>query len=273
MPSAERRDYLPAVPGPTVSLIIATYNWPEALATVLSSVRRQSSPPAEVIIADDGSGPETKAVIDRAAAGFPVPIRHVWQEDQGFRLARIRNRAMATAAADYLIHIDGDCVLHRHFMRDFLAAARPIAFSRGSRTFLSAEQTAEVLAGGRLPGWWDRRLTRQAAAFRQPLLLRALFDWRTRGVQGHNLALWRSDALRVNGFDERFEGWGGEDNDLAQRLINAGVVKRRLRFGGLVFHLDHHPAPRPPSGRNNQLFDTNRQAGRVRVDTGIDQHR
>ena len=258
---------------PTVSLIIATYNWPAALAAVLASTRRQSSLPAEVIIADDGSGPETKAVVDRVSKEFRVPVHHVWQEDQGFRLARVRNLAMARASADYLIHIDGDCVLHRHFIRDFLAAARPNAFSRGSRTFLSAEQTAEVLGGGRLPGWWDSRLERPAAAFRQPLLLRALCDWRTRGVQGHNLALWRADAWRLNGFDERFEGWGGEDNDLAQRLINAGVNKRRLRFGGLVFHLDHAPSPRPPSGRNDQLFDANREAGRVRVDAGIDQHR
>ncbi len=259
------------MPKPTVSLIIATYNWPEALAVVLASVRRQSSSPAEVIVADDGSGPETKAVVTQASTAFPVPVHHVWQEDQGFRLARIRNRAMAKASADYLIHVDGDCVLHHHFVRDFLAAARPNAFARGSRTFLSAEQAAEVLAGGRLPRWWDSRLTRPAAAFRQPLLLRALFDWRTRGVQGHNLALWRADAIRVNGFDERFEGWGGEDNDLAQRLINAGVVKRRLRFGGLVFHLDHPLSPRPPSGRNDQIFDANRQAGRVRIDAGIDQ--
>lgn len=261
------------MPQPTVSLIIATYNWPEALARVLASVRRQSSLPAEVIIADDGSGPETKTVVDQALADFPVSLSHVWQPDQGFRLARSRNLAMARATAAYLIHTDGDCVLHRHFIRDFLAAARPNAFSRGSRTFLSAEQTAEVIAGGGLPNWWDSRLERPAAAFRQPLLLRALFDWRTRGIQGHNLALWRADAFRVNGFDERFEGWGGEDNDLAQRLINAGVNKRRLRFGGLVFHLDHAPSPRPPSGRNDQLFDANREAGRIRVDAGIDQHR
>ena len=96
---------------PTISLLIATYNWPQALACVLASVRAQRVAPLEVVIADDGSRDDTRRLIEREAQHFPVPIVHVWHEDTGFRLAAIRNKAIAQARGEYLVQIDGDIVL------------------------------------------------------------------------------------------------------------------------------------------------------------------
>ncbi|MCZ8205200.1 MAG: glycosyltransferase family 2 protein [Gemmatimonas sp.] len=112
------------MPSPSISLIIATYNWPQALAVVLRSVRAQQVWPTEVLIADDGSRSDTRALIDRERAGLPVPLVHVWHEDAGFRLAAIRNKAIAQARGDYIVQIDGDVVLHPRFIQAHAAYAR-----------------------------------------------------------------------------------------------------------------------------------------------------
>lgn len=253
---------------PTVGLIVSTYNWPAALDCLLASVAGQSVMPTEVVVADDGSGPETAAVIAAWAARLPLPVVHCWQEDRGFRVGRARNRALARATADYLIFLDGDQVLHRHLVGDHLRIARPGAVVRGSRAFLSPAWTARALATGALPRWWHSGVWRRAAALRSLGLSMALYDWRPRGAEGHNIACWRSDAIAVNGFDERFLGWGGEDDDFVIRLLHSGLVKRRLRFSGLVYHLDH---PLSVRGRNEDLAEETRATRRIRAEVGLDQ--
>ena len=59
------------------------------------------------------------------------------------------------------------------------------------------------------------------------------------GVRSCKMGFWLADAVRVNGFDERFVGWGREDSDFVARLVNAGVQRRKLKFGGIVCHLCH----------------------------------
>ena len=154
----------------SIGLIISTYEWPEALDLVLSSVAGQSHRPAEVIVADDGSGAATASVVKKWGERAPFPIVHAWQEDRGFRLARARNLAIRKSTADYLIILDGDEVLHRHFVRDHQRALRPGQVLRGSRAVLSAERSAKALASGRVPRWWEQGVSKRAAAFRLPLL-------------------------------------------------------------------------------------------------------
>ena len=101
----------------TSSLILATYNWKEALELVLMSVMRQSVKPFEVIIADDGSREDTKALIDEYRKKFDIPLIHVWHEDKGFRLSEIRNKAIKQARGNYIIQIDGDTILHKDFVK------------------------------------------------------------------------------------------------------------------------------------------------------------
>jgi len=107
-----------------IALVVTTYNWPAALDLTLQSAARQSLAPAEIIVADDGSGPDTEAVVARWQERLATPLLHVWQADEGFRLARSRNRAIAAARGDYVIIVDGDMVLHRHFIADHARAAR-----------------------------------------------------------------------------------------------------------------------------------------------------
>ena len=256
---------------PSIGLVFTTFNWPEALDRVLESVARQSVAPDEVIVADDGSGPETRAVVDRWRSRLRSRLEHVWQEDRGFRASRARNLALAAARADYLIFIDGDQVLDRDFVKDHRRAARPGTVLRGSRAFLSPELTAQVLATGRVPRWWEKGIRKRAALVRAPWLSVLLGGWRGRGTEGHNIACWRADAVLVNGFDERFEGWGGEDSDFVLRLLHAGLGKRRLRFGGSLYHLDHVPAERHLQRRNDGIYDENAAARRIRAVVGLDE--
>lgn len=117
----------------TVSLIISTYNFPKALDICLQSVLQQSVLPDEVLIADDGSREETKKVVEKFQKQLPVPMIHVWHEDNGFRLTVIRNKAIAKASKDYIIQIDGDIILNRHFIKDHKRFARKNSFVSGSR--------------------------------------------------------------------------------------------------------------------------------------------
>ena len=130
-----------------VSLLISTYNRPDALEVVLDSVASQTRMPDEVIVCDDGSGPETRRVIDRWTTILPVPLVHVWHEDRGFRLAAIRNKGIAAATGDYIVQIDGDVMLDRHFIADHADKATPGFYIKGSRVRLTHEASAIICRG------------------------------------------------------------------------------------------------------------------------------
>ena len=234
-------------------LVVATYENPRSLALCLASVARQTLRPDGVAIADDGSGPATRAVVEAFAAAHPeTPVRHVWHEDAGFRKAAILNRAIATSRAEVLVFIDGDVMIHPGFVARHLALALPDAWASGSLIRLDAEATAAVaeadVAAGRVfdAGWlrdhraFDRIGTRlKAMPF--PFPVQALLD-RLSPVQrawcGANASAHRAALLKVNGFDETMR-WGGGDKELGVRLTNAGVRGRHLRFTAPLVHLDH----------------------------------
>jgi glycosyltransferase involved in cell wall biosynthesis len=229
-------------------LIVTTYNWPEALHLTLASVARQTQRPDEVIVADDGSGPATRAVIDRwRAAG--LQLEHVWQEDQGFRLARSRNRAIAAARAEYILLVDGDMILHPQFVADHVRCARPDCFIQGARPQLSAGMTAQLLQDGDQTdiGPLTPGLQRRAYALRSPLLSRVFSRTKATlgGVQGCNQSFWRSHAIQVNGYDERFTSWGPEDREFVARLLHLGLRRYYVRHRAIAFHL-HHASRAPP---------------------------
>lgn len=267
-----------------VSLIVLTYNWPSALDRVLASVAAQTRLPDEVIVADDGSGEPTRAVVERWAATCPCPLRHVWQEDMGFRAARCRNRGIAASRGDYVILIDGDMLLHPAFVADHLMLAERGFFLQGGRLKATAAETARLLAGRRpvFAPWLaaDFRAfdgTNRHYAFHASLLAR----WKARQRRGGrvmscNMSFWRDDLLRVNGFDERMEGYGAEDRELAARLGNAGVRRRQLKWAALAVHLEHASRAQPDvddmSLPNNRLFRDTVEQHITRCERGIDTH-
>jgi glycosyltransferase involved in cell wall biosynthesis len=267
------------------SLLVTTYNWKEALAAVLASVRRQSRLPDEVIVADDGSRSDTREMLEAQARDFPTVLRHVWQEDLGFRAASIRNRAIAASRGDYVICIDGDMVLHPHFVEDHVTLARPGSFLQGGRIQATAACTQRLLSGARprFSPWMDADFAAQHGderrhAVRLPWLARRKARSSNPGVtvMSCNLSAWRDDLVRANGFDERMEGYGSEDLELDLRLRNAGLQRRRLKFAGLAVHLLHRSrAPVDPedmSMPNNRILEETARLQRVRCDQGLDRY-
>ncbi len=265
-----------------VSLIVSTYNRPDALAVTLESILRLHRLPDEVIIGDDGSAQETIDVIKEFQARFPIPLIHVWHEDKGFRLAMIRNKSIARATGDYIIQIDGDLILHPHFVADHIVAARPAAFIKGTRVRLSKEATEQICAAKSPPHRPIRFFSsaiekKKECAIRCIPLSKILAPRFKRNVisgQGCNMSFWRDDFIRINGYDEHYEGWGAEDDDLALRLYRAGCRKRALRFAGIIFHLWHHERESQDQthAANLDYCRTQSEKGVVRCRQGIDQY-
>jgi glycosyltransferase involved in cell wall biosynthesis len=258
-----------------VTLVITTYNWPAALDLTLQSIARQSMAPAQIIVADDGSGAETEALVTRWQQRLPTPLLHVWQADEGFRLARSRNRAIAAARGDYVIIVDGDMVLHRHFIADHVRAARHGCFIQGVRLLTGADAARHMLDRGLLDlGFFAPDIKRRRHSIRNRLLSRLVFRERTgqRAIRGCNQAYWKSDLVRVNGFNEAFVGWGREDNEIAARLYNAGIRRRNLKFQALAIHL-HHPLRHAQVGeRNDEILRSTVEEGKAWCPIGLNQH-
>jgi len=227
------------------SLIISTYNWPEALELTLKSVLRQSILPKEVIIADDGSTEETKLLIERYHTNFPTKLIHIWHEDRGFRLASIRNKAFAASNAAYLIQVDGDIILHPKFIEDHLNFAQPDCLLQGSRVLLGENRSKRLLRKKDTHiSILQSDMKRRENGIRFLALSKYLAPkYRNRYpiyfARGANMSFWREDIVAVNGYNESFEGWGHEDSDLTLRLLNNGKRKMVLKFSAIAYHLYH----------------------------------
>ena len=234
------------MPKPTCSLNISTYNWPAALKLCLRSVLMQKVLPDEVVIADDGSGLETKAVIGDFAAKASFPVIHEWHEDKGYCLPEIQNKAIVKSIGEYIIQIDGDCILHPLFIADHLRLAKKATFVCGTRSMINEDYTSELLHKGGLsfPLHTKGHLSKKInAVYNVPLAIFYYWFQRARKnylyVKGCNMAFWKNDLLKVNGHNESFIGWGKEDNDIALRLLNAGVGIRFAKFCAIQYHLHH----------------------------------
>lgn len=259
----------------TCALLISTYNWPEALKLVLESVLRQTRIPDEVIIADDGSTCETRELIESFRKKFPCPLLHVWHEDNGFRKCVIWNKAIAKISAEYVVQIDGDCVIAPHFIEDHLAVAQPGWFTCGSRTLLTRERTAELLAKGNAGTLcaFSSGVRNRTNALRIPCLTH-FFLKRYRAKKpyiskGCNMGFWTRDLLAVNGYNEDISGWGREDAELEVRLMKLGIRRQSLKFGGVEFHLFHKENDRSRDARNIEILNRALASPEFRTPHGI----
>lgn len=235
---------------PLASVIVSTYNQPEWLQRVLLAYAGQDARDFELVVADDGSREDTRARIDALRPTLPYALKHVWHPDQGFRKCAILNRAIAAAGADYLIFSDGDCLPRADFVAVHLAARAPRRFLSGGyfklpRATSHAIGADEVARGAHAdPAWLvahgvprDHKLWKLSARGWRARLLNALTPARA-SWNGHNASGWRRDIEAVNGFDERMQ-YGGEDRELGERLENAGIHGKRVRYQAIVVHLDH----------------------------------
>lgn len=271
----------------TISIILTTYEWPQALSRVLECLDRLDDRDFEIVVADDGSGPATAEAIRRFGERSRVPVLHSWQPNRGFRAAESRNKAVAKSRGDYLIFLDGDCLARP----DFLAAHRALAeegwFVAGNRALLSPAFTGRLLdapdavadwSQRGVGGWIGARLRGDVNRLAPMIHLPAGWqrknkprEWR--GAKTANLAVWRRDFLAIDGFDESFVGWGHEDADLAVRLIRSGVLRKEGRFAASVLHLWHAPAPRQGLSANEGRLAEIIASDRTRAVLGISRER
>lgn len=257
------------------SLIIATYNWPEALALVLKSLKLQTVLPDEVIIADDGSTDETKLLIERFKSELSISVVHVWHQDVGFTKSAILNKAVAKTKGDYIIQVDGDCIMHSNFINDHLKFASNNCYLYGSRvniqkTFLEtlfSEEKVDFNA-------FSKGIKKRTRAIYAPLLsnLYVASSKISKKFRGCNTSFFRSDFIAVNGYNEDFKGWGREDSELALRFHNHGLKSRRLRYRGIVYHIFHNEKSKSRLELNNDIELKTINESLSRTDNGIDKY-
>ncbi len=257
----------------TVSLIVTTYNSPKYLALTLKSVMLQERLPDEVIVADDGSGDETRELIERLKKEYPVPLIHVWQPDDGFRLCAIRNKAIEKATGDYIVQIDGDIIMHPKFISDHARSAKRGYFVAGIRTFITEEYSNRIL---KIENIDYKEIAKNCEhltnAYRVPMLT-PLFKYRRlrnkTTIRGCNMAYWRDDALKINGYNEDFIGWGCEDCEFSIRLSNMGLKKLWLKFSAVAFHVYHVENSRENKSVNRKIMLKALKEGVTYVPNGI----
>lgn len=224
------------------ALLISTYNWKEALDLIFKSILLQTQMPDEIIIADDGSKEDTKKIIKKFKEKTTVPVQHFWQEDNGFRKATILNKAIAGTTADYIIQIDGDCILHKNFIKDHINAREKKMYLYGSRVNILPQFVTNVIANKQLQFTvFSKEIKNKTRTIHFPFLSKMYQPHKniSKKFRGCNTSFWREDCIKINGYNENFEGWGKEDSDFAIRLGNLGIQAKRLRYAGIVYHIYH----------------------------------
>lgn len=266
-----------------VSVIVSTYNRPDALALVLSALMEQDYPNFEVIVADDGSTDATASLVHSHPLNQCRSLYHLWQADDGFRKAEILNQGILKATGEYVVFLDGDCITRPNWLARHVTLAQPRRFVTGHRALLSRAFTEHVIAN-QLPvgryafkDWlrlWREKKTNRFRTF----LYLPDGPWRNfrrrsyRYLFGCNMAVWRRDLCTVGGFDERFRGWGSEDCDLAARLINARIFRKDGRYATGVIHLWHEHLDRSRHQRNERLLQSVVMSGTTRAAKGLGQY-
>lgn len=265
-----------------VSVIFSTYNSPRWLEKVLWGFDAQSFRDFEIVVADDGSGVETRQVLDAFRAGTDLEVRHVWQPDEGFRKCRVLNLAVLEARGEYLVFTDGDCIPRRDFLEAHVERALPGTFLSGGYTKLplpaSERITREDVRTGRAfeLDWlrrqglgWSVKNIKLAARGRGAALINALTPTRA-SWNGHNASTWAELVRRVNGFDERLH-YGGEDREFGERLVNAGVRSRQIRYHAICVHLDHRRSYVRPElvARNREIRRETRRTRATAAKIGL----
>ena len=263
-----------------ISVIVTTYNREDALEAVLRSLACQTDADFEIVVADDGSGPATAKLIDAWKAKIGHRIEHVWHEDHGFRAGEIRNRAILASRGGYCVFLDGDCIVRPNFVATHRRLAEPGWFVTGNRILLSRDLTAKVLQEKQTPEIWSAArwiaerlrggVNRLSALLPLPLgPLRRLRRTAWRGARSCNLAIWRRDLDRVDGFDADYSGWGKEDSDIIVRLLHAGVRRKDGTFATGVIHLWHAEADRSRLTDNERKLSDIIGSDRIRAQRGL----
>ena len=248
-----------------ISVIVTTYNSPEALKKCLDLFLLQKDKNFEIIVADDGSGSETKKLIEKYN-NLTINILHAWHNDKGFRAAKIRNEAVKLSSGNYLVFIDGDCLPFNNFIENHRKIAEYGYFARGNRIMLS-----EIFSKNIIKNNHDINLISNLSFIKLrlkkdinrliPIINYINFPFRKirkknwRGAKTCNLGVWKNDFENINGFDESYIGWGREDSDFVVRLINNKIYRKEATFSTGLLHVKHEINSRENFSKNDKLLD------------------
>jgi glycosyltransferase involved in cell wall biosynthesis len=272
------------MPAPELSVIVTTYNRPNALRAVLDGLLAQSRDDFEVIVADDGSGEPTRTMVDEMKKAFSGRLLHAWQEDRGFRISAARNLAAQRASGSYLVFLDGDCVPRTHFVETYAHAAHPRRILRGSRVLCSQRLTERIEGGLETAHLFSHRalrghrrsrdinrfsVLRRGWLDRVRVLASAMRSRNWKKLRGCNFMVPASAYAAVGGCDESFEGWGYEDSDLCIRLMNLGLRIWQAPAQTCVLHLWHKENAREFKGENLARLQATLRSGRTHPVRGI----
>lgn len=258
-----------------VTLLISTYNWEKALELVLMSANNQTVKPLEIIVADDGSREATKETIDKFKEIITVPLIHIWHEDKGFRRSKVLNKAIAIAKGDYIIQLDGDCIMHKDFVKDHIESAQKSVYLFGSRVNIQQSFLPELFLLKKISfSFFDKGIKKRTRNLRIPFLSRFYKPKPeiSSKMRGCNMSYWKGDFISVNGYNEDIEGWGREDSELVLRMIHNGVLGRRLRYRGIIYHIWHKEQNKNNLSKNNDLQEITKNNRITWCNNGIDKY-
>jgi len=260
---------------PSCTLITPTYNWPEALELLLLSVLNQTILPNEVIIADDGSGKDTKQLIANFQNKFPVPLIHIWQEDIKNRKPKIMNQAIALAKYDYIVEIDGDIIMNKHFIEDHLTFAKKGQYLFGSRVNIQEKLLPELFTKKKIHfNFFFKDIKKRGRTIRISFFMQFAksVDKRSRKLRGCNMSFWKDDFIKINGFNEALVGWGIDDSEMIQRLHNIGIRGKRLKFAGIAYHIYHKEQSKTHTFINDEIERITTENKLTFIEKGINQY-
>ena len=243
---------------------------------MLLSVLQQSVLPNEIIIADDGSTKKTKELIKDYSSKFQSGIQHIWQADSGFQKTSILNKAIAKAQGNYIIQIDGDIVLHKHFIKDHNKTAKKGAFIHGSRTFLNQKITINAIQTSSISfSIFKNGIKNRFNGLYSPFLSKIISSNNNnnlKGTRGCNFSFWKQDFITINGYNEDMTGWGKEDTELSIRLINNNLQKHQLKCRAVCYHLHHKLSSRRGLNINNAILELALQNKIKKCSNGVNKY-
>jgi len=257
------------------ALLISTYNWPEALELVLKSLQNQTVKPDEVLIADDGSTEKTKLTIDTFISQSDLLIKHIWHKDEGFKRSEILNKAIAQTDCDYIIQLDGDCIMHSKFIEDHITNAKQKQYLFGSRVNIQQNYLTELFSKKNIHfGVFSSGIKKRTRNIHSSILggFYKPTNELSEKLRGCNVSFWRADFININGYNEDMTGWGREDSEMVVRLLNNDIVGKRLRYMAIIYHIWHNEKSRERLNINDEIQQTAIREKLLRCKNGIDKY-
>lgn len=266
-----------------LSIIFSTYNSPDWLQKVLWGFECQTRKDFEIVIADDGSGDDTKKIVESFQQSSDLSIKHVWHPDSGYQKCKILNQAILKSGTDYLLFTDGDCIPRFDFVAEHLAQRKKGYFLSGGAVrlpmgvskLISKEDIQNQDAfdvNWLINAGLERKLFKNLKLTKSKFIASMMnaFTPAKATWNGGNASGWKEDLLSINGFDERMQ-YGGQDRELGERLINKGLKSKQLRFSAVCIHLDHSRGYKNEESilRNKAIRKETRDSRAVWTDFGI----